>query len=61
MAANPREEIAEVGFVGEIQWEPAVAVQIETILLMHAIGTKLAHIARGLGVGGSSVHRMLEG
>ncbi len=61
MLERQREGIAKAKADGKYKGrKPTVAVQVESIRMMHATGVKPAHIARQLGVARSSVYRMLD-
>ena len=62
MLERQREGIAKAKADGKYKGrKPTVVVQAETIRAMRAAGTSPIKIARELGIGRSSVYRMLEG
>jgi DNA invertase Pin-like site-specific DNA recombinase len=62
MLERQREGIAKAKAEGKYKGrKPTVVVQADTIRAMRAAGTSSIEIARELGIGRSSVYRMLEG
>ena len=61
MLERQREGVAKAKLEGKYKGrKPTVAIQMDTIRILHATGVKPAHIARQLGFARSSIYRMLR-